>query len=145
MDDLFPSAAIGAVAGLRAFTSPAAVSTAGFLGSKTASRVLIGLALAELVADKLPATPSRLAPPALGARLVSGALCGAVLGSHRRKSAIQGAVLGAIGAAAAAYAAYHLRQALVNRYDLPDTAVALAEDAVALGAATAIVSAGSRP
>ena len=153
MDEMIPSAAIGAVAGLRTFTSPAAISRAAvtgllglnggplrFFGSPLASKVLTGLAVAELVGDKLPVTPSRLEPASLGARFVSGALCGAAMSAGRKKSLIPGAIFGGIGAVAAAYLGYHIRQTLVNRYDLPDTAVALAEDAVALGGAMAITA-----
>ncbi len=111
-----------------------------YFSSRIGSKVLIGLAAAELVGDKLPATPSRLEPGALGARFISGALCGAAMSSSRKKSLIQGAIFGAIAAVAAAYAGYHIRQTLVKRYDLPDTAVALAEDAVALGSALAITA-----
>ena len=39
---------------------------------------LTALALAEYVADQHPRTPSRKVPMQFGARLVSGALCGAV-------------------------------------------------------------------
>ena len=83
---------IGVVAGLRAMTAPAVVSWAACLGwlhlentslaflRYTASPyILSALAIGELVADKLPKTPSRKAPPGFAARLVTGALCGAAL------------------------------------------------------------------
>jgi len=68
---------IGVIAGLRAFTAPAVISWAAhlkwlnldqspfaFLGSTAAAYIMAALALAELVNDKLPKTPSRKAPPA---------------------------------------------------------------------------------
>lgn len=64
--------AMGIVAGLRAFTAPAAVSWAAhhgwlhfdgswlaFLGYSWAPWILTALALVELVTDQLPSTPSR--------------------------------------------------------------------------------------
>ena len=66
------AAAIGFVAGLRSLTAPAAVSWAvhlgwlnlqgsplAFMGSTAAVAIFTFLALAELVADKLPMTPNR--------------------------------------------------------------------------------------
>ncbi len=63
---------IGIIAGLRAMTAPAAVAWAAylgvldlssswlsFLGSVWAVGLLTALALAELVTDQLPSTPSR--------------------------------------------------------------------------------------
>src|SRR5256714_5839298 len=80
---------IGFFAGLRSLTPPAATAWAVYLGWLKLQRplALIGtlpavivltlLALAELVADKLPQTPSRTAPVGLIARLVTGGLAGA--------------------------------------------------------------------
>ena len=80
---------IGVVAGLRSMTAPALVawgarlgrlrleSTAlTFLGSGVAAWLLTALALGELVADKLPRTPSRTTPGPFGARILTGALWG---------------------------------------------------------------------
>jgi uncharacterized membrane protein len=85
---------IGLVAGLRTFTAPAAVSWAAYLGwlaldatplwflaFRFTPYILSVLAVAELVSDKLPQTPSRKEPMGFGARLVSGGLCGAALGA----------------------------------------------------------------
>src|SRR6266436_1351119 len=84
---------IGVIAGLRSLTAPAVVSWAArlgwlklentwlaFLGYAAAPYILSVLAIAELIADKLPKTPSRKAPPGFAARLVTGALCGAAIG-----------------------------------------------------------------
>ena len=85
---------IGVVAGLRSLTAPAVVSWAArfgwlhledtglaFLGYTFTPWVLSVLAIGELIADKLPKTPSRKAPPGFVARLVTGSLCGAALGA----------------------------------------------------------------
>ncbi|WP_213982741.1 DUF4126 domain-containing protein, partial [Sphingomonas sp. dw_22] len=76
---------IGVVAGLRAFTAPAAVSWAShlgllaldgtwlaFLGYRFTPWIFSALALLELVGDQLPATPSRKTPPQFITRLVMG-------------------------------------------------------------------------
>src|ERR1700716_2970849 len=81
---------IGVIAGLRSLTAPAVVAWAAhrrwldlhhsalsFMGSTAAVVVFALLALAELVADQLPSTPSRTKPPGLIARIVLGGLSGA--------------------------------------------------------------------
>jgi uncharacterized membrane protein len=104
-------------------------------------RAATGLAAGgELVADKLPSTPSRLKPMVLGSRLATGAAVGAlsVGRTDRRSVAIAGA-LGVAGAAAGSYAGAAFRKALPARTHSPDLPWALAEDAVAAGlAATAV-------
>ena len=84
---------IGVIAGLRALTAPAIVSWAAalgwlnldgswlaFLGYRFTPYVFTVLALVEFVTDQLPSTPSRKVPMQFGARLLSGALCGAAIG-----------------------------------------------------------------
>ena len=93
--------------------------------SLLASSAVVG----ELVGDKLPNTPSRLSPPALGGRLVAGALCGAVLADRRDAARLLPALLGAGGALAGSWAGARYRAAA------PGVPAALAEDAVVLGAA----------
>jgi uncharacterized membrane protein len=144
---------IGAVAGLRSLTPAAVVSWAArlgwidlggtplaFLDTGLAAIALTVLAAGELVGDKLPFTPSRLSPGPLGARLVSGALCGAALLVADGGSALPGAIVGGVGGLVGAYAGYHARHTLVARLGLPDLAVALAEDLVTLASAIAIVA-----
>ena len=85
---------IGVVAGLRSMTAPAAVSWAArlgwlhlentwlaFLGLAATPYILSLLAIGELIADKLPQTPSRKAAMGFTGRVLSGALCGAALGA----------------------------------------------------------------
>ena len=50
-----------------------------FLGASITTYVASALALGELVTDKLPMTPSRKIPMQFGARILSGALCGAAI------------------------------------------------------------------
>lgn len=141
---------IGIVAGLRAMTAPAAVSWAAwcgwlplgdtplaFLASPWAVGILTVLALAELVADQLPSTPSRKVAIQFGARLLTGALSGAAIGAAA-DMLVPGLVAGIVGAVIGTYAGAAARAALARMFgrDLP---AALIEDAVAIGGAALIL------
>ena len=145
--------AIGLIAGLRSMTAPAVVSWAAhwkwldlqhsslaFLGSAAAAYILAAAAIAELVVDKLPGTPSRKAPLGLIARFVLGGLSGAALCTAGQQSIVLGAVLGGLGGVTGAFAGYELRTRLVKALKVPDLLVALLEDAVAIGGGFFIVS-----
>ena len=107
------------------------------MGTTLAVVVLTILALGELVADKLPFTPNRTAPGPLIGRIVTGALCGAALGVAGGGSLGAGVALGAIGAVAGTFGGYQVRHQLVKGAGLPDLVVALAEDLVGVGGASA--------
>jgi uncharacterized membrane protein len=143
---------IGVVAGLRAMTAPAADAWgaylgwlplsgtwAGFMGHWIAVAVFSVLALAELVTDQLPSTPSRKVPQQFGARLVSGAFTGAIIGTVGG-AMIAGLVAGVVGAAIGTYGGAEVRARLAGAFgrDLP---AALIEDAVAILLALWVVSA----
>ena len=143
---------IGAIAGLRSLTAPAVVSWAArlgwlhlegtwlaFLGFAATPYILSVAAIGELVNDKLPRTPSRKAPGPFIARVLSGALCGAALGSARQ-ALIGGLVAGALGAMAGTLGGYELRAWLVRAIGGNDLPVALLEDAIAIGGALWIVA-----
>lgn len=143
---------IGVSAGLRAMTPLAAVSCAAhlrrprlrktplaFLGSTAASYVTGLLAVGELINDKLPQTPSRKAPPAFAVRVLVGAVCGAAL-AWRRDDAAVGGVLGSLGAVAGTLCGYEFRTRLTKATGGNDLPVALLEDAIAVGGASAVVS-----
>jgi uncharacterized membrane protein len=156
MDDGSPLAiafAIGVIAGLRSMTAPAAVSWgahfgwlhlahtwAGFLGSRPALYILTVAAIAELVNDKLPKTPSRKAPGPFAARVVLGALAGAALCTAANQSPIAGAFLGALGGVAGTLGGYEARTRLVKALSVPDIAIALLEDVIAIGGGLFLVS-----
>lgn len=142
---------IGVVAGLRSMTAPAVVSWAArlgrihleatplaFLGYAATPWIVSVLALAELVADQLPKTPSRRTPGPFLARIVVGALCGAALGATV-EAALGGAIAGALGAIAGTLGGYEFRVRLARAAgrDLP---IALLEDAIAIGGGLLIVS-----
>jgi uncharacterized membrane protein len=97
------------------------------------------LALAELVTDQLPSTPSRKVPQQFGARLVSGAFTGAIIGTGGG-ALVAGLVAGIVGAAIGTYGGAEVRSRLAGAFgrDLP---AALIEDAVAILLALWVVSA----
>ncbi len=97
------------------------------------------LALVELVTDQLPSTPSRKVPQQFGARLVSGAFTGAVIGTVGG-ALIAGLIAGVIGAVIGTYGGAEVRARLAGAFgrDLP---AALIEDAVAILLAFWVVSA----
>jgi uncharacterized membrane protein len=110
------------------------------MGSVAAVAVFSILALAEIVNDKLPATGSRLAPPSLGIRSITGALAGTALAAAASQSAVVGIVLGALGALAGSFLGYHIRHGIVSGLKVPDFPIALLEDAIAIGCGLLIVS-----
>ncbi len=144
---------IGFVAGLRSMTAPAVVAWAAhlgwinlsgtplaFMGSIWAVALFTLGALGEYVADKLPNTPARTAPIGLGARIVMGLLTGACLGVAAGMSLWLGAIVGAIGALVGTYGGYYARTGLVRGLKVPDIAVAIPEDLVAIGLGLLFVS-----
>ena len=143
---------IGLLAGLRSLTPPAVTAWAvhlgwlklqrplALIGTLPAVIVLTLLALAELIADKLPQTPSRTAPIGLIARLVTGGLTGACVAAGGAGSALLGAVLGSVGGITGAFAGYQARTRLVKALRLPDVVIALLEDLIAIGGSLWVVS-----
>jgi uncharacterized membrane protein len=98
---------------------------------------LSALAIGELVADKLPGIPDRIAPgPLFGRALIGGVVGAAVADSDQRAL---GAVVGALAAVTAAWLAWFTRREVQRVTFLPDAALALAEDAMAITAAREIV------
>jgi uncharacterized membrane protein len=137
--------ALGAISGLRAASGPAFVGRAAsrgdmdldgtrlaFLGSPLLSKTLTLAQFGEVVADKLPAAPSRTAwPPILG-RAVSGGLVGAAAFLSDGRRGATGAILGSSAAVAAAFAGENLRTLVVEKSGLPNPGVAIVEDALVL-------------
>jgi len=145
--------AIGVIAGLRSMTAPAVVSWAAhakwlnlqssslaFMGSTVAMYILGAGAIVELIVDKLPKTPGRTEPVGLIARALLGGLSGAALCAAANQSVWVGALLGAIGGLVGGFAGYNARKGLVRALGIPDTVIALLEDALAIGGGLFIVS-----
>ena len=145
---------IGIIAGLRSMTAPAVVSWAArlgwihvgsswlaFLGYSWTPWILSVAAVGELIADKLPSTPSRKQPPSFAFRIVSGAFSGAAIGISRG-SLLLGILGGAIGAVIGTLGGAAARSALARIFgkDLP---AALLEDAVAIVGAILILKAAA--
>ncbi|HEX8087988.1 MAG TPA: DUF4126 family protein [Blastocatellia bacterium] len=136
--------AMGMIAGMRSMAAPALVSNhfshhqskniAGtpfrILGAPKTATALKALALGEMVADKLPIVPDRIAPASLVARTVSGALCGASVCAAERERMSLGGLAGGLAAIGSAYAFYYLRRRAGEESGLPDALLGLTEDAI---------------
>jgi len=142
---------IGIIAGLRAFTAPAAVSWAAkfgtlqlagthlaFLGATVTTWIVTALALFELVNDQNPKTPSRKVPPQFAARILFGGFSGAAIGLALGNLWI-GLICGAVGAVIGTLGGAAVRGKLATAFgkDLP---AGLLEDAIAILGAYLIVS-----
>lgn len=139
---------IGVIAGMRSMMAPALASyklshetpnpmpdsPLHFMTSSKTATTFAVLGGGELIADKLPQTGDRTAFPQVSGRLVSGALSGAALTEADGQSLAYGAVLGTLGAVVGTFAFFHLRHWLTHEKGLSDPWVAVAEDALALGA-----------
>ena len=138
--------AIGFASGLRAFTPLALVcwvamwgwmplggSRLAFLGTIIGASAVSLLAIAELIGDKLPFTPSRLSAGPMGARILTGALAVTAVCVGLGRSSMLGIMCGALTAVAGAYCGFHARRLLVSRFRLRDWIVAVPEDLVTIG------------
>jgi uncharacterized membrane protein len=135
---------IGIFAGLRSLTAPAVTAWAvhlgwlkldrplSLIGSLPAVAILTLLAVVELIADKLPQTPSRTAPSGLAARIVTGGLTGACVASGAAQGVLLGALLGAAGGVVGCFAGYQVRTSVASKLHLQDIYVAIVEDLVAI-------------
>jgi uncharacterized membrane protein len=135
---------LGAATGGRSMTGLAAVALAtpagtcrgwlGWLANPWGRVVVVAAAAGELVADKSPKIPSRLAPAPLAARVALGALAAAALA--RRDHMPVGLPVALAGAATVggSVAGAAWRRAVPRRGGLP-LAAAIAEDAVTIALA----------
>jgi len=135
---------IGVIAGLRSMTAPAVVSWGArlgwlhlegtplaFLGSPITSYILSALALGELIADKLPTTPSRKTLAPFMGRIGTGALSGAAIGAASG-GLLGGLIAGALGGAVGTLGGYEFRSRLVKAIGGKDLPVAILEDVIAI-------------
>ena len=101
-----------------------------FFGYRATPYLFTAFALGEFVVDKRSSTPSRLVPQQFIARVIAGAVCGAVLGTTGHVP-IVGLLLGAVGSIAGTLGGAKARGAVAQRFgkDLP---AALLEDALTL-------------
>jgi uncharacterized membrane protein len=135
---------LGLASGMRSMTPLAVVSWAAhmgwlhlegswlaFLGYAATPYILTVLALGELIADKLPKTPSRKAPLGFSGRIITGALCGAALGIAAQ-GMTGGIVAGILGAIVGTFGGYEFRSRLVKATGGKDLPIALLEDAITI-------------
>jgi uncharacterized membrane protein len=139
---------LGAVTGLRTMTPMAVLcwfayagylpvdGTWAFWTAKLVTAVVFTvLAVGELVGDKLPNTPNRIAPVPLIARLVFGGLVGSIVAAGMDGPGIEGVILGVLGALVGTYGGFLIRREIVQRMGCKDWYVALVEDVIAVGCA----------
>jgi uncharacterized membrane protein len=138
---LLDSVFLGAASGLRSQLGLAAVvvrsdcSPPSVVRRSWTRRLFAAGAALELVADKLPMTPSRLEARGLAPRLALGALAAGLSAHTRQAGWFPAAVIGASSAAVAAKVGHDARARLARH--APDPAVAVVEDVVALTLAAA--------
>lgn len=134
---------IGAVAGMRALTAPAVMAWAAalqwinldgtwasWMGNWVTVALLTVLAVLEMVTDQLPKTGDRTAPLQFAARLITGGLAGAVLGTAWGYT-FGGLGAGLIGAAIGTTAGFYMRVKLTDKEGI-DLPVALTENIIAV-------------
>lgn len=140
MSSLLRAVALGAASGSRTSAGVAAVAltsapgdrgrlASGF-GSRAGRAVTALMAAGELVVDKLPATPNRLAPPGLVPRVLFGATSAGAVAKRDGVAPVLPALIAAAGALGSAVCGTRWRTRASRRFgsDLPG---AFAEDGVA--------------
>ena len=138
-DALGGSVLLGAASGLRGQIGVAVIAVRSdpslppILRHRWSRRVLVAAAVGELIADKLPSTPSRLEPPGIVGRLVLGALAAGLFAQTRQAPWPPASGIGAASAIVAAKIGHDIRAQLAKQ--VPDPAVAVVEDTVALSLA----------
>ncbi|MGI4759354.1 MAG: hypothetical protein ACRYF0_01515 [Janthinobacterium lividum] len=93
----------------------------------------------EFQHDKNPAAAPRIAARGLSLRTLGSALVGATWYRANGQSALQGALLGGLGAAAATFGWYQLRKSITEKSALPPNAVGLGEDVLLWSAGAALL------
>jgi uncharacterized membrane protein len=147
------AAGLGAVAGLRSLTAPAALAlgvrrgwtrplrgAAKVLRARRVAKAASAGALGEMVVDASPFAPDRRIAPSLAWRMASGALVGAAVANSERKHLAIGIVAGGLGAVAGTFGGSLLRRKLSDR--LPSKVAAVAEDAIAVGGGVLLARVG---
>ena len=121
--NLRAAALMGLGGGLRSFAPPVALAVHGRAPLTGAARfIAFGVGAGELIADKLPGTPSRWSPSGLTPRLVLSGAAGRLL------AGAPGAGIAAAAALGSAFAGSHLRTKVHGRGW--QFAAAAAEDAL---------------
>ncbi|GAB3289751.1 DUF4126 family protein [Hymenobacter humi] len=154
----WPVMGFATLAGMRSMSAPAFLSHylsrqphAGLDGSSlrfmqkpATATILKTVAAGEMVADKMPFMPNRIAPEVLLGRLVSGALVGAAWYRSRHGSALGGGLLGGLVAVASTIVSYALRTGISEKSGVPVALVGVGEDALVLAGGAALLR-GQQP
>lgn len=121
--------ALAAVTGMRAALGPALLAAS----RRAEGREALALAaMAELVIDKLPFTPSRSSLPVLMSRVLAGYWVGSQLAEEDDRLDAWAGPIGAAVAGGVSLLAPSIRWAVGGAFRVPDALVGLAEDALAL-------------
>ena len=136
---------LGLVTGLRSMTAIAVLcwfayrgdlpldgTWASWVAKLTTAIIFTVLALGELVVDKLPKTPNRIAPGPLFVRVVVGGLVGAIVAAGLNGSEFEGVILGVGGALIGAFGGFLVRREIGLQLGCKDWPVALIEDLSAI-------------
>ena len=97
------------------------------------------LGVTELIVDKLPQTPDRIAKGGPAIKAGTAALCGAAVYQAEGKNAVAGAVIASLAAVASTYSFFYLRKALCKKTGIADPFIGMAEDALAIAAGMALI------
>jgi len=137
---------LGVMSGMRSLSGPLVMSYVankkpqsfkgtwlGWLGYKQTLRLLALAQVGELVADKTPLLPSRVAPAPLLGRAQFGSFAGAAAFTEADVPASIGAAMGALGAVASSFVFFNLRRRVDRKTGLPDLVPAIAEDLLLAG------------
>lgn len=135
-DVIARAALLGAAAGARSATPLAALAQR--TGNPWVRAAAAAGAAGELIADKLPGTPSRLRPAPLGGRLVLGGLAGFLYARRNHTNVVLPTIAAAATAVGASYAGAAWRAfAAQHHFAVP---AALLEDAAALIVAATVAN-----
>lgn len=150
---LIRTISLGVMSGIRSMAGPAAIANwatrhpkklRGTVFSPLTNRSVARLAslalLGEMLIDKLPILPDRVATLPLLGRAAWGGAAGAVAYKGMGRSSLQGAGIAALAAVASTHVTYRLRVGLKGLLRLPDLLVALVEDVVIFFLARRIVT-----
>lgn len=156
MNTLSTTIALGALAGMRTNSAPAAASRLlsnhpseelehtplAFMQNKATANVFSALTVGEFIGDKFPSTPDRVKPMGLVFRCLSGAVACAAFFKASGKNAYAGAALGAAVAAGATFASYYTRKKFVKKTELYDPIVGAVEDTLVAVIAEQVIRKG---
>jgi uncharacterized membrane protein len=114
---------------------PVGGSWAAWTAGRPAVVIFTVLAIGELIVDKLPRTPNRIAAGPLLVRLVLGGLVGSITATAISTPAPMSVLLGVAGAIIGAFAGFIIRRSIVEKLAFPDWVIALGEDGFTLACA----------